>query len=120
MQQRQGFLDGEDQKTLLSFVLYGDPLLCLPQSLRFIIQEPIPSANPTKQAKNQAKAVQYTAPSLPDSPETIRQVKNLVCQYLRHMRESEVISVTEPMPNRVYAVNACCSDPVVKVQPSGR
>jgi hypothetical protein len=27
MNTRQGFLDGEDQKTLLSFVLYGDPLL---------------------------------------------------------------------------------------------
>jgi len=26
MMQRQGFLDGEDQKTLLSFVLYGDPI----------------------------------------------------------------------------------------------
>jgi hypothetical protein len=26
MHQRQGFLDGEDQKTLISFVLYGDPL----------------------------------------------------------------------------------------------
>ena len=26
MKQRQGYLDGEDQKTLLSFVLYGDPL----------------------------------------------------------------------------------------------
>ena len=27
MTQRQGFLDGEDQKTLISFVLYGDPLV---------------------------------------------------------------------------------------------
>jgi len=27
MHDRQGFLDGEDQKTLISFVLYGDPLL---------------------------------------------------------------------------------------------
>ena len=26
MNKRQGFLDGEDQKTLISFVLYGDPL----------------------------------------------------------------------------------------------
>jgi hypothetical protein len=26
MHQRQGYLDGEDQKTLISFVLYGDPL----------------------------------------------------------------------------------------------
>ncbi len=27
MQQRQGYLDGEDQKALISFVLYGDPAL---------------------------------------------------------------------------------------------
>ncbi|MBI9047837.1 MAG: tetratricopeptide repeat protein [Anaerolineaceae bacterium] len=27
MNRRQGFLDGEDQKTLLSFILYGDPLM---------------------------------------------------------------------------------------------
>ena len=26
MHKRQGYLDGEDQKTLISFVLYGDPL----------------------------------------------------------------------------------------------
>ena len=30
MTQRQGFLDGEDQKTLISFVLYGDPLAVAP------------------------------------------------------------------------------------------
>jgi hypothetical protein len=29
MNKRQGFLDGEDQKTLLSFILYGDPLVCV-------------------------------------------------------------------------------------------
>ncbi|MEA4910238.1 MAG: hypothetical protein GYA17_11190 [Chloroflexi bacterium] len=27
MNKRQGFMDGEDQKTLISFVLYGDPLM---------------------------------------------------------------------------------------------
>jgi tetratricopeptide (TPR) repeat protein len=32
MHQRQGFLDGEDQKTLISFVLYGDPLFTINQS----------------------------------------------------------------------------------------
>jgi hypothetical protein len=26
MEKRQGFMDGEDQKTMISFVLYGDPL----------------------------------------------------------------------------------------------
>lgn len=30
MAERQGFLDGEDQKTILSFVLYGDPSLKAP------------------------------------------------------------------------------------------
>ncbi len=29
MTKRQGFLDGEDQKTLISFVLYGDPLVAI-------------------------------------------------------------------------------------------
>ncbi len=33
MHQRQGYLDGEDQKTLISFVLYGDPL-AMPLGMR--------------------------------------------------------------------------------------
>lgn len=32
MHQRQGFLDGEDQKTIISFILYGDPLYSIRQS----------------------------------------------------------------------------------------
>ena len=32
MNKRQSFLDGEDQKTLISFVLYGDPLVTLDNS----------------------------------------------------------------------------------------
>ncbi len=35
MTQRQGYLDGEDQKTLLSFVLYGDPLGQLEPNIYF-------------------------------------------------------------------------------------
>jgi hypothetical protein len=41
MSQRQGYLDGEDQKTLVSFILYGDPLAQpvaarqAPKSLRY-------------------------------------------------------------------------------------
>lgn len=31
LQNRQGYLDGEDQKTLISFVLYGDPSLSVTQ-----------------------------------------------------------------------------------------
>ncbi|HLB65966.1 MAG TPA: C25 family cysteine peptidase [Anaerolineales bacterium] len=32
MHRRQGYLDGEDQKTLISFILYGDPLFTQPSS----------------------------------------------------------------------------------------
>ncbi len=47
MTQRQGYLDGEDQKTLLSFVLYGDPLgylepnIYLDKNLRVRGEEPL-------------------------------------------------------------------------------
>jgi tetratricopeptide (TPR) repeat protein len=34
MNRRQGYLDGEDQKTLLSFVLYGDPLASAELAMR--------------------------------------------------------------------------------------
>lgn len=33
MNKRQGYLDGEDQKTLISFVLYGDPLATVASTL---------------------------------------------------------------------------------------
>ncbi len=32
MSRKQGYLDGEDQKTLISFVLFGDPLVTLSDS----------------------------------------------------------------------------------------
>ncbi len=41
MGQRQGYLDGEDQKTLASFVLYGDPLGYLEENIYLEKQMPI-------------------------------------------------------------------------------
>lgn len=40
MTQRQGYLDGEDQKTLISFVLYGDPLGYLDENI-YLDKKPI-------------------------------------------------------------------------------
>jgi hypothetical protein len=40
MTQRQGYLDGEDQKTLISFVLYGDPLGYLEENI-YLDKKPI-------------------------------------------------------------------------------
>lgn len=88
MNNRQGFLDGEDQKTLISFVLYGDPLAAAPQR-----------AAGQRQPKSAALAAlpKFTgvlatvcdrcadvgqAGELTVSPEMVAQIKGVVAQYL--------------------------------------
>jgi hypothetical protein len=89
MHRRQGYLDGEDQKTLISFVLYGDPLA-----------QPYPVTRRTKLNK--------TAPELPGhlltisdqqsalsqanapSEEITAHVKQVVKQYLPGMADAQV------------------------------
>lgn len=62
MQQRQGYLDGEDQKTLLSFVLYGDPALPatthrpLPAEREKLSCPPLLCQHPPRQAKSAVSA----------------------------------------------------------------
>ncbi len=90
MHERQGYLDGEDQKTLISFVLYGDPLL---------------TSKSTGQAKrgkevirsSKRPATMKTACALggPDllmddsySP-TADRVQSIVAQYLPTMADAE-------------------------------
>ena len=96
MNQRQGFLDAEDQKTLISFVLFGDPL-----------------AQPFK-----AKVSPKVSPHLSDdvvqvptvcekscegeagssvSLETISHLKTIVAQYLPGMNDA-TISLTHEHP----------------------
>lgn len=89
MHQRQGYLDGEDQKTLISFVLYGDPLA-----------QPYPITIRKKNIK--------IAPQLPKqllilsdqqleedkeimpSPELTAHVKQVVKQYLPGMTDAQI------------------------------
>ena len=92
MHTRQGFLDGEDQKTLISFVLYGDPLA--------VTSDKAPSASPSLAAKR--RAIRFTskppkvslAETVPIesalSPETVAQIKSLVAEYLPTMRDAEL------------------------------
>lgn len=95
MNQRQGYLDGEDQKTLMSFVLYGDPLGFLEsniylektekskvdQNLDFKTitdQEGVASTNPKLQmklAKELREVVQSYIPSLNNADIKIREYK---------------------------------------------
>lgn len=49
MHERQGFLDGEDQKTLISFVLYGDPLFSFNKAkLKLVIEKQNVDSKSTK------------------------------------------------------------------------
>jgi hypothetical protein len=90
MHRRQGYLDGEDQKTLISFILYGDPLsftlnngrapkgllrpLAMPASVAIVCD---------RQDEND-----QTQPDIPS--EVITQVKHIVAQYLPGMKDAQV------------------------------
>jgi hypothetical protein len=91
MHTRQGFLDGEDQKTLISFVLYGDPLAAAP-----------PFDKLRGRAKKNAKGL--SAPKLTEPPVTmcdksegeheitpqmVTQIKTVVAQYLPGMHDAK-------------------------------
>jgi len=86
MDERQGYLDGEDQKTLISFVLYGDPLA----------QPLINAARPkaTLQTPAPPKEINTVCDRLEDGqvqtvpPEVVRYVKHVVAQYLPGMEDA--------------------------------
>ncbi len=89
MHRRQEYLDGEDQKTLISFVLYGDPLYALPLS-------PGGHAQKTVLRRTTRPKRMQTACALGDSgcgpedldPATLAQVKSIVARYLPGMQDA--------------------------------
>jgi len=90
MDKRQGYLDGEDQKTLISFVLYGDPLAQAPQfvngaksSKRLLPQVGKINIICDKSSSNEAAPLQI-------SQEVMSQVKGVVRQYLPGMAGARI------------------------------
>lgn len=89
MHARQGYLDAEDQKTLLSFVLYGDPLARL--------AEP---PSPAQQARQRAKASEAPPVSITDqavsaaqlNERQVAELKQWVSRYLPAMRHADLLS----------------------------
>jgi peptidase C25-like protein/tetratricopeptide repeat protein len=85
MHARQGFLDGEDQKTLIEFVLYGDPLACAP------------GIRPSRTAKRALPHLADPPPMICDksdgetplTPEAVARIKSVVAQYLPGMRGAQ-------------------------------
>ena len=91
MHKRQNFLDGEDQKTLISFVLYGDPLL----------PAPISSSRATSSAKTlpelKTMAMEYQTISDPEiKPEVVAEMKTFLARYLPGS-ESANIHLSQPL-----------------------
>jgi tetratricopeptide (TPR) repeat protein len=100
MHNRQGYLDGEDQKTLISFLLFGDPLAQLstgsPQSKIIMrAKNPPASVNTVCDRNGNCYPVRAdeTLPHHPNPPipsKTLAQVKTIVEQYLPGMRDANI------------------------------
>ncbi len=93
---RQGYLDGEEQKTLISFCMYGDPTLTAPPASRFVLKslgakkswKELATYPPTACAK---RGDCQPAGAVPD--ELVKQVRARVADYLPGM-ESAKLTVT--------------------------
>ncbi len=89
MQYRQGYLDTEDHKTLISFVLYGDPTVYPERGKR----KPV--------SKGRASAVELPEVTLAEPPEpassnalpneVVQQVKGLMAPFVPGVHEAEVM-----------------------------
>ena len=107
MQQRQGFLDGEDQKTLIEFVLYGDPLATAPAAPKAaqraakplpILRRGPPLVTVCEKAGSHGHAGRAAHdPEL--TPAVIAEIKGAVSRYLPGMQDSHMV-VT--LPHRLH------------------
>ena len=89
MHKRQGYLDGEDQKTLISFILYGDPLATShrhPNKTKKSLRVPT-AASEIKTVCDKANPNQ--TPEIPD--QVLHQVKNIVRNYLPGMTGAKIL-----------------------------
>jgi hypothetical protein len=94
MHDRQGYLDGEDQKTLISFILYGDPLAQSPGPQRSHKGITRPLRTPAHVKTVCDRSTQNTA-GQPVPPEVLVYVKHVVEQYLPGMANAQLTFTDE-------------------------
>jgi len=93
MNSRQGYLDGEDQKTLISFLHFGDPLASPTTAERK--QPKAPVAN-SRHKPVEVKTVCDRSNLTTDIPSaTLMHVKHVVKRYLPGMEGAEMVLSTE-------------------------
>ncbi len=88
MNRRQGYLDGEDQKTLISFVLFGDPLVAYDH------QEAISKTYNRETLRPVVKTIcdriEVSSESFAAAPKMVSQAKQMVSEYLPGIEYAEV------------------------------
>jgi hypothetical protein len=89
MHHRQGYLDGEDQKTMISFVLYGDPL-AQPQRTERSPKNVARPIKPPSNVKTVCDRVIEPENSQPVPDEVLKYVKHVVSQYLPGMEDAQL------------------------------
>ncbi len=94
MHSRQGYLDGEDQKTLISFVLFGDPMaegVEQPRSHKAILRQVnLPSVPHTVCDRSLSATTSHVLP-----PDVLQQVKHVVSAYLPGMKGADLCLTQE-------------------------
>lgn len=94
MHRRQGYLDGEDQKTLISFVLYGDPLAHIseltPRAKAIFRPLKPPVSVKTVCDRSGCHTVGEPQDTPPLPAETLAYVKTIVEQYLPGMANARL------------------------------
>jgi tetratricopeptide (TPR) repeat protein len=88
MTKRQGYLDGEDQKTLLSFILYGDPLEEITEKKVGIKGILRPKDHLVLKTVIDRKDENLRTDQLP--PIMMSEVKSLMTQYLPGFQDSDI------------------------------
>lgn len=94
MHSRQGYLDGEDQKTLISFILLGDPLLQLSEDVRRAkrLRRLVSGTLQVKTICDRSVEVEQGS-ALP--AEVLSTVKQVVASYLPGMLDAQATFSTE-------------------------
>ncbi len=90
MHNRQGYLDGEDQKTLISFVLFGDPLAQPTGDSRRFAKTLVRLSSTPNTPPTVCDRYDPSCTPVPIPPEILVQVKTIVAQYLPGMSDAEL------------------------------
>ena len=96
MNRRQGFLDGEDQKTLISFVLFGDPLASFDGFRQRSKSKPRSKSHPIVKVVSDRAEEGAVPPKL--SGEVLKQVKQIVAEYLPGIDQAEMHLARQSAP----------------------